>query len=102
MVWVFERTGRSTAFAALSPEEEELENLKSEMIQQSTIYAPGSPRIRMLASRIAALDTLVEEQRASRAVPDADGQAGGAGLRASISSWRRSTRGSSSSPRTRR
>jgi uncharacterized protein involved in exopolysaccharide biosynthesis len=75
VVWVFERTGRSTAFAALSPEEEELENLKSEMLQQSTIYAPGSPRIRILRSRIAALETLVEEQRALRAVPDANGEA---------------------------
>jgi protein tyrosine kinase modulator len=73
VVWVFERTGNTT-LAAQSPEEEQLEALKSEMLQQSAIYAPSSPRIRMLASQIAALESLVEKQRAERAVPDANGQ----------------------------
>jgi polysaccharide chain length determinant protein (PEP-CTERM system associated) len=73
VVWVFERTGNTT-LEAKSPEEEELEALKSEMLQQSVIYAPSSPRIRMLASQIAALEKLVAEQQAARAVPDADGQ----------------------------
>ena len=73
-VWVFERTGRSAAIAGMSPEEEQLESLKSELLQQSAIYAPTSPRIRMLTSQVAALETLVEKQQAERAVPDANGQ----------------------------
>jgi polysaccharide chain length determinant protein (PEP-CTERM system associated) len=75
VVWVFERTGRTTAQADLSPEEEELAALKSELLQQRSIYAAGSPRIRVLESRIGALESLVEEQRAARVVPDADGNA---------------------------
>ena len=75
VVWVFERTGRSSTMADLSPEEEQLEALRSELIQQRTIYASGSARIKMLESRVAALEALVEEQRAGRAVPGADGNA---------------------------
>ena len=67
VVWVFERTGRATGTAALSPEEEELEALKSELLQQRTIYAPTSPQIRLLENRIAALEALVDGQRAERA-----------------------------------
>jgi polysaccharide chain length determinant protein (PEP-CTERM system associated) len=74
VLWVFERTGR-TAALALSPEEEELEALRSQLRQQSTIYAPSSPQIRLLQTRISALEELVEEQRAQRAVPDAEGNA---------------------------
>jgi len=74
VVWVFERTGRSAAIAAMSPEEEQLEALKSELLQQSAIYAPGSPRIRMLTNQVAVLEKLVTEQQAARAVPDANGQ----------------------------
>jgi succinoglycan biosynthesis transport protein ExoP len=72
VVWVFERTGRSSA-VALSPEEEELEALRSELRQQRAVYAPTSPPVRLLETRIAALEGLVEEQRASRATPGADG-----------------------------
>ncbi len=73
VTWVFERTGR-TGSIALSAEEEELENLKSQLIQQRAIYAPSSPQIRLLESRVAALDSLVAEQRAARATPGSDGQ----------------------------
>ena len=74
VVWVFERTGRSAAMGELSPEEEQLEALRNELVQQRTIYAAGSPRIRMLESQLAGLEGLVAEQRAARAVPNADGQ----------------------------
>jgi polysaccharide chain length determinant protein (PEP-CTERM system associated) len=73
VVWVFERTGNTT-ITVKTPEEEQLEALKSEMLQQSAIYAPTSPRIRMLSSQIAALEDLVRKQREERAVPDASGQ----------------------------
>ncbi len=73
-VWVFERTGRASAQLALSPEEEELQALNSRLIQQRAIYNSSSPTIRVLEQRIAALDGLVESQRASRAVLGADGE----------------------------
>lgn len=72
VVWVFERTGRSST-VTLSPEEQELDNLKSQLIQQRAIYAPTSPQIRLLEARIKALDGLVAEQQASRTAPGADG-----------------------------
>ena len=75
VVWVFERTGRAAALVTLSPEEEELQALKSELIQQRAVYAPTSPTIRVLENRIAALEELVEEQRAARALPGEDGEA---------------------------
>jgi polysaccharide biosynthesis transport protein len=74
-LWVFERTGRASAIGRLSPEEEELQALRSQLIQQRAVYAPTSPRIRTLESRLAALERLVEEQRAARAVPGEDGEA---------------------------
>lgn len=76
VVWVFERTGRAGSLGALSPEEQELETLKSQLLQQRAIYAATSPQVRMLETRIAALQGLVEEQRAQRAVTDADGNTG--------------------------
>jgi polysaccharide chain length determinant protein (PEP-CTERM system associated) len=75
VVWVYERTGRAAAGAALSSEEESLQALKSELIQLRAVYAPGTPRIRLLETRIAALEQLVEEQRQARAVPDENGEA---------------------------
>lgn len=73
-VWVFERTGRSASLGLRSPEQEELEALRSQLIQQRSIYAATSPTIRILESRIAGLAALVEEQRAQRAVPGVEGQ----------------------------
>ena len=74
VVWVFERTGRSTATASLSPEEEQLQALKSQLVQAQAIYRASSPQVRLLQSQITALEALVDEQRAARAVPDASGQ----------------------------
>ncbi len=75
VLWVFERTGRASALGALSPEEQELEGLQSQLRQQRTIYSATSPQVRILETRIAALEDLVAEQRTARAVPDADGNA---------------------------
>lgn len=75
-LWVYERTGRASITGALTPEEEELQALRSQLIQQRAIYAPSSPVIRNLETRLAALQRLVEEQRAARAVPGTDGEAG--------------------------
>ncbi|HMR51741.1 MAG TPA: lipopolysaccharide biosynthesis protein [Amaricoccus sp.] len=75
VVWVFERTGRSAGLGALSPEETELQALRSQLIQQRAIYNETSPTIRVLKTRIAALERLVAEQRAARAMPDTEGNA---------------------------
>ena len=75
VVWVFERTGRATALGDRSAEEQEFEALKSQLAQARTIYSPSSPQIRLLENRLAALDGLVSGQRATRAVPDAEGNA---------------------------
>ncbi len=74
VTWVFERTGRASTLITRSLEEEQLQALQSQLIQQRAVYAPGSPRIRVLESQIAALEALVEEQRSARALPDAEGQ----------------------------
>ena len=74
-IWVFERTGRST-LVELTPEEEQLELLKSERLQKLAVYAPTSSAIRVLEQQIASLERLVEEQRAGRAVPGEDGGGG--------------------------
>lgn len=73
VVWVFERTGHATAATQLSPEEQQLDALQNQLVQQRTIYAPGSPKIRTLESQLAGLQKLVDQQRAARAVPGADG-----------------------------
>jgi len=75
VVWVFERTGRGAATAMVSPEEEELQALKSQLLQQRAVYNETSPTVRVLQARITALETLVEEQRAARALPDENGEA---------------------------
>lgn len=73
VVWVFERTGHATAATQLSPEEQQLDALQNQLVQQRTIYAPGSPKIRTLENQLAGLQKLVDQQRAARAVPGADG-----------------------------
>jgi protein tyrosine kinase modulator len=74
VVWVFERTGRATATTTLSPEETELQNLQSQLAQQQAVYKADSAPIRMLQTRITALQKLVDDQQAARAMPDAEGQ----------------------------
>ena len=75
VVWVFERTGRGAATANLSAEETELQALKSQLLQQRAVYNESSPTVRVLQARVTALETLVEEQRAARAMPDENGEA---------------------------
>lgn len=74
VVWVYERTGHSSATAQLSPEETQLQSLQNQLVQMQTIYAPNSPRIRVLQSQVAGLQKVVDDQRAARAVPGPDGQ----------------------------
>ncbi len=73
--WVYQRTGRAQGLAATTPEEDELQRLQRELLQAQAIYKPTSPQVRILQNRIAALQGLVDQQRAARALPDADGNA---------------------------
>ena len=74
-IWVFQRTGKgATGGIEKSQEEKDLEDLRSKLSQQRTIFAPTSPTITLLEGRIAALEKLVNEQQAKRALPDAQGQ----------------------------
>ena len=71
--------------------------------QQRAIYAPTSPPIRLLETRIAALRGPGRRAaRDARGAARRRGQRGAAAVASSTSSWRRSTTGSSSSPRRRR
>jgi polysaccharide biosynthesis transport protein len=74
-IWVYERTGRSSTLDTRSLEEEQLEVLRSERLQKLAIYAPSSNTIRVLENQIRALETLVEEQRQTRAFPNGEGSA---------------------------
>lgn len=73
-IWVYERTGRSGTLDTRSPEEEQLELLRSERLQRLAIYAPTSATIRVLDNQIASLEALVEEQRQTRSLPGPDGE----------------------------
>lgn len=73
VIWVFERTGRASSLGPLTSEEQELDALQSEIIQKRAVYSSNSPQIRMLENRLAALQTLVDEQREQRVVPGIDG-----------------------------
>jgi polysaccharide biosynthesis transport protein len=66
MVRIYERTGQISGMAAeaRSPAEAELADLRRELSRQRVIYAANNPRIRLLESRIAALETEVAEQNA--------------------------------------
>jgi polysaccharide biosynthesis transport protein len=64
-VRIYERTGQIAGMAeARSPAEAELADLRRELSRQRVIYAASNPRIRLLESRIAALETEVAEQNA--------------------------------------
>ena len=50
------RTGVSVGGGALTPQEQELERLRRQLIQSQTIYAPTHPTVRSLTAQIAALE----------------------------------------------
>ena len=65
IVRIYERTGRVTlAEEPRTPEERELEDLRRQLTRSRVIYSDTNPNIRLLETRIAALEEIVEEQRA--------------------------------------
>jgi polysaccharide biosynthesis transport protein len=63
MVRIYERTGQVTGVAD-TPEEAELADLRRQLSRARVIYSPTNPNIRLLETRIAALEQEVAEQRA--------------------------------------
>jgi uncharacterized protein involved in exopolysaccharide biosynthesis len=61
----FEQSGQTTG-PALSPEEEQLQQLEEELASQLTILAPSNPKVKILEARVAGLRTRVDAQRAQR------------------------------------
>jgi polysaccharide chain length determinant protein (PEP-CTERM system associated) len=65
VIAIYERTGRLTAAEAPGTQEErDLEQLRRRLLDAQVIYSPTNPNIRLLQNRIAALEKIVEEQRA--------------------------------------
>jgi uncharacterized protein involved in exopolysaccharide biosynthesis len=54
--------GGRPSVAPRTPEEVTLADLRSQLVQQRAVYAPSSPAVRVLESRIAGLEALVAEQ----------------------------------------
>ncbi|GFE52501.1 chain-length determining protein [Roseobacter cerasinus] len=72
LVDLFERTGRvDTDSANLSPEQRQLQNLQKELDNALLVYSPQNPRIRVLQTRISALEGVVASQSAVEGEEDA-------------------------------
>ena len=62
MVAIYEQTGRVSTNRQLSPEEQELADLRRDLQRALAVYSESSPNVRLLRNRIAALEPVVEEQ----------------------------------------
>lgn len=63
MVEFYERTGRTLNATPGTPEEQELEEMRGQLARARAIYSASNPNIRLLETRIAALERIVAEQR---------------------------------------
>jgi uncharacterized protein involved in exopolysaccharide biosynthesis len=64
-VEIYERTGRVATGMPGTPEEQDLEALRRELAQARVIYSESNPNLRLLEVRIAGLEAIVAEQRAT-------------------------------------
>ena len=62
MVAIYEQTGRVSTNRQLSPEEQELADLRRDLQRTLAVYSKSSPNVRLLRNRIAALEPVVAEQ----------------------------------------
>ena len=62
MVAIYEQTGRVSTNRQLSPEEQELADLRRDLQRTLAVYSESSPNVRLLRNRIAALEPVVAEQ----------------------------------------
>ena len=66
---IYERTGRVALNAPPgSPEEQELNEMRSQLARAKVIYSETNPNIRLLETRIAGLEKIVAEQQAERGI----------------------------------
>jgi uncharacterized protein involved in exopolysaccharide biosynthesis len=63
MVEFYARTGRTMNATPGTPEEQELEAMRGQLARARAIYSATNPNIRLLETRIAALERIVAEQR---------------------------------------
>lgn len=69
LIEIYNATGRIEGLSGvqLTPQQQELQDLRRQRDEALAVYAPGNPRIRVLDTRIAQLETLVANQTASSA-----------------------------------
>lgn len=74
--WIYQRTGRAQGLMATTRRRSSSSSSRPSCCQAQAIYREeSSPQVRMLQNRIGALHGLVDQQRAARAMPDANGNA---------------------------
>lgn len=67
LVQLFELTGSTgPQAAALSPEEQQLETLQTQLEEALSVYSAENPRVRILESRIAQLEARIESAKADK------------------------------------
>ena len=64
IVDIYEQTGQVFSDRKLSPEEQQLADLKRQLEQARSVYSETSPNVTMLKSRVAALEPIVQKQLA--------------------------------------
>jgi uncharacterized protein involved in exopolysaccharide biosynthesis len=64
-VEIYERTGRVATGTPGTPEEQDLEELRRQLTRARVIYSESNPNLRLLEVRIAGLEAIVAEQRAT-------------------------------------
>ena len=69
LIEIYEATGRVEGISGvqLSPQQQELQNLRRQKDEALAIYSPTNPRIRVLETRIAQLETVVANQSSNTA-----------------------------------
>ena len=69
LIEIFEATGRVEGISGvqLTPQQQELQNLRRQKDEALAVYSPTNPRIRVLETRIAQLEAVVANQSANTA-----------------------------------
>ncbi len=73
LVQIFEATGQleGDADASLSPDEQRLQKMRVQLDETLSVYAPESPRVKMLETRIAQLEERIASRSQTEPQPDA-------------------------------
>ncbi len=73
LVQIFEATGQleGNTGASLSPDEQRLQQMQGQLDETLSVYAPESPRVKMLEARIAQLEERIASRTQTKSQPDA-------------------------------